>query len=316
MADLSELLTPALWLSPAVLALLGLCIGSFLNVVVYRLPLVLERQWLGDVQAMLQDRDSLARTLGAGLDAKALAQVGRSGQAIEAALGALPALTLSKPRSRCGACGTTLRWFHNIPLLSWLVLRAKCAACGAPISLRYPLVEAGTALAFGLIAWVFGPTATAAVYATAAALLIAMALIDLDTTLLPDSLTYALVGVGLIAAWLGWTPVRLDDAALGVLFGYGSLWALTSLYALLRGVRGMAEGDFKLLAGLGALLGVAQLLPIVLLASVVGAAVGLFLVFAKGHRREVPIPFGPYLAGGGLAAMFSGTRLLQWWLPA
>jgi leader peptidase (prepilin peptidase)/N-methyltransferase len=302
-------------LSAPALAVIGLCIGSFLNVVIHRLPLMLEREWLADVQAMLQDRASLKRTLGPGLDAVSVEHLQDGGECIGSALAQLPALGLAQPRSRCPACGAQLSWHQNLPILSWLLLRGRCAACQAPISLRYPLVEAGTALAFGLIGWVFGPTATSVVYCLAAALLIAMALIDFDTTLLPDSLTYALLGLGLIAAWLGWTPVRLEDAALGVLFGYGCLWALTTLYALLRGVRGMAEGDFKLLAALGALLGVAQLLPIVLLASLVGAAVGIFLVLARGHQREVPIPFGPYLAGGGLAAMFFGPQLLRWWLP-
>ncbi len=304
-----------LWLSVPVLAVIGLCIGSFLNVVVHRLPSMMERLWLADVQALLQDRATLERTLGAAADDAALARWGQTGETLGAALEALPPLALSRPRSRCPACGTTLRWFHNIPVLSWLLLRARCAACGAPISARYPLVEAGTALAFALIAWTFGPTPLTAVYCVAAALLIAMALIDLDTTLLPDSLTYALLGWGLLAAWLGWTPVSLADAALGVLWGYGALWGITTLYAALRGVRGMAEGDFKLLAALGALLGVAQLLPIILLASAVGAAVGVFLILARNHRREVPIPFGPYLAGGGFASMFFGAQLLRWWLP-
>lgn len=314
--DFAELSSATFLLSAPALAVIGMCIGSFLNVVVFRLPLMLERQWLGDVQAMLQDSAGLQRTLGAGIDAAAVKHLHDGGEHLGTALASLPALSLSRPRSRCPACGTQLSWYQNLPILSWLLLRGRCAACRAPISRRYPLVEAGTALAFGLIGWVFGPTATSVVYCVAAALLIAMALIDLDTTLLPDSLTYALLGLGLFSAWMGWTPLRLDDAALGVLFGYGSLWALTTLYALLRGVRGMAEGDFKLLAALGALLGVAQLLPIVLLASLVGAAVGIFLVLARGHQREVPIPFGPYLAGGGLAAMFFGPQLLRWWLPA
>ncbi|MDP4299762.1 prepilin peptidase [Leptothrix discophora] len=304
-----------LWLSVPVLAVIGLCIGSFLNVVVHRLPPIMERLWLADVQALLQDRATLQRTLGPQVDEAALARYGQTGEALGSALEALPPLALSRPRSRCPACGTTLRWFHNIPVVSWLLLRARCAACGAPISARYPLVEAGTALAFGLIAWTFGPTPLTAVYCVAAALLIAMALIDLDTTLLPDSLTYALLGWGLLSAWLGWTPVGLADAALGVLWGYGALWGITTLYAALRGVRGMAEGDFKLMAALGALLGVAQLLPIILLASAVGAAVGVFLILARNHRREVPIPFGPYLAGGGFASMFFGAQLLRWWLP-
>ena len=305
-----------IWLSPAVLALLGLCIGSFLNVVVHRLPTMMERAWLADVQALLQDRGTLTRTLGAAADDAMLAGCEQTGQTLGRSLDALPPMSLSRPRSRCPACGTTLRWFHNIPVLSWLVLRARCAACGAPISARYPLVEAGTALAFGLIAATFGPTSLTLAYCVAAALLIAMALIDLDTTLLPDSLTYSLLGWGLLSAWLGWTPVSLADAALGVLWGYGSLWGITTLYAALRGVRGMAEGDFKLMAALGALLGVSQLLPIILLASAVGAAVGVFLIVVRKHRREVPIPFGPYLAGGGFASMFFGAQLLRWWLPS
>jgi leader peptidase (prepilin peptidase)/N-methyltransferase len=302
---------PAWLLSPAALALFGLCIGSFLNVVIHRLPLMLERLWLADVQAMLRDRPTLQRNLGQAIDTAGLAQLDASGARLEAALATLTPLGLSQPRSRCPHCGTQLRWFHNLPLVSWLVLRGRCASCGHAISWRYPLVEACTAMVFAVTAHLFGPTATTVVYCAAAAMLIAAALIDLDTTLLPDNLTYPLLALGLFAAWQGWTPVSLADSALGVLFGYGSLWLLATTYQAIRSVAGMAEGDFKLLAALGALLGVAQLLPIVLLSSVVGSVVGLFLIFGRGHRSEVPIPFGPYLAGGGLAAVFWGPQLLH-----
>jgi leader peptidase (prepilin peptidase)/N-methyltransferase len=150
------------------------------------------------------------------------------------------------------------------------------------------------------------------VYCLALSLLLVAALIDLDTTLLPDELTFPLIGLGLVAAWLHWTPVSLNDSALGALFGYFSLWAVAYGYKLLRGVQGMAEGDFRLLAGLGALLGWQMLFAIILLSSCVGAVVGVFLILAKGHQREVPIPFGPYLAGGGMVALFFGTQLTRW----
>ena len=298
-------------LSPWALGLLGLVIGSFLNVVVHRKPQVLEREWLADVAAYLQDRAAMRRILGAG--EKRLEALTQQGQTLDTELAALPALSLSRPRSRCPACGHQLAWHENLPLLGWLRLGGRCSACRTRISVRYPLVELLTGLLFAAAAWHGGPTAATLVYCTALALLVAAAFIDLDTTLLPDDLTLPLVALGLLAAWLGWTPLRLHDAALGTLFGYGALWAVALLYKLLRGVQGMAEGDFKLLAGLGALLGWQALPSIIMLSSAVGAAVGIYLIVAKGHGRQVPIPFGPYLAGGGVAALFFGPQLARWW---
>src|SRR5574340_1143353 len=228
----------------------------------------------------------------------------------------LPALGLARPRSRCPACGHPIAWHENIPLLSWLKLRGKCSACGAPIPARYPVVEALTGLLFAAVAWQFGPTPATAVYGIAVAVLIAAAFIDLDTTLLPDNLTLPLVGLGIVAAWQRWIPVSLGDAALGAFFGYFALWLIARTYKLLRGADGMAEGDFKLLAGLGALLGWQALPSVVLLSSAVGAAVGIYLIAARGHKREVPIPFGPYLAGGGIAALFFGAPLGRLWFAA
>ncbi|MDT7837338.1 prepilin peptidase [Aquabacterium sp. OR-4] len=305
---------PALsWLlSPWALGLLGLCIGSFLNVVVHRKPQRLEREWLADAAGYLQDDAAMARVLPGSTPARRAALAAQA-QLLGQELEALPELSLSKPRSRCPACGHAIAWHENIPLLSWLRLRAKCSACGTRISARYPAVEALTGLLFAAAAWHAGSGAMALVYCAAIALLLAAALIDFDTTLLPDELTLPLAGLGLVAAWQGWIPVSLADSALGLFFGYFSLWFVATSYRLLRGRQGMAEGDFKLLAGLGALLGWQALPAIILLSSAVGAAVGLFMIGFRGHRREVPIPFGPYLAGGGVAALFFGAQLGALW---
>ncbi len=298
-------------LSPWVLGLLGLVIGSFLNVVIHRLPQLLEREWLGDAAGYLQDEAAIGRVLGS--SPQRTAELGRQGAALAADVQALPAMSLSRPRSRCPQCGHQLAWHENIPLLGWLRLGGKCAACGTRISARYPIVEALTGLLFAGAGWLAGPTPAAAVYCLALALLVAAAFIDLDTTLLPDDLTLPLIGLGLVAAWLTWTPVALPDAALGAFFGYFSLWFVAFVYKLVRGVQGMAEGDFKLLAGLGALLGWQALPSIILLSSAVGAVVGIFMIVARGHGRNVPIPFGPYLVGGGVCALFFGTQLSQLW---
>ena len=299
------------WLSPWVLGVLGLVIGSFLNVVIHRLPQLLEREWLADAASYLQDSAAMARVLGS--NTARTAALAQQGVALEAEVAALPAMSLSKPRSRCPQFGHQLAWHENIPLLGWLRLGGKCSACGSRISLRYPIVEALTGALFAAAAWHAGPTTTAAVYCLALALLVAAAFIDLDTTLLPDNLTLPLVGLGLVAAWQRWIPVSLADAALGAFFGYFSLWFVAFAYKLVRGVQGMAEGDFKLLSGLGALLGWQALPSIILLSSAVGAVAGIFMILARGHGRNVPIPFGPYLAGGGVCAMFFGATLGGLW---
>ena len=302
------------WFSPLALALLGLCVGSFLNVVAHRLPKVLEREWWLDVaENQLADPDAWQRVSGhKNAPPAAFAQ---AAQAISEALESLAPLSLARPRSRCPNCGHVLRWHENLPVIGWLRLQGRCAGCGTAISKRYPLVELATGLLFAACGWKFGAQAQTLVWCAAVALMVAMALIDLDTTYLPDDLTLPLIGLGLLGAGLGWTGVRLEDAAWGALAGYGALWLLAFSYKKLRGVEGMGEGDFKLLAGLGALLGW-QLLPsIVLLASAVGAVVGISLIAFGGHKREVPIPFGPYLVGGGIAAIFFGQTLTRLWFP-
>ncbi len=269
--------------SPVVLALLGLCIGSFLNVVIHRWPLMLERAW----------REESAELLGVDVE--------------------LPTpISLSHPGSRCPACGHPIRWHENIPVLSWLWLRGRCSACRTPISARYPLIEIFTGVVFAAIGWRFGETPQALLWCGAAAVLIALAGIDWDTTFLPDNLTLPLLWAGLVAAALGWT-LPLADALWGAVTGYLSLWSVYWMFKLLTGKEGMGFGDFKLLAALGAWLGLKMILPIVLIASVIGAVVGIAMKLRASLREGRYVPFGPFLAGAGLTVMLAGpTRVLGW----
>ena len=270
-------------LTPPALALFGLCVGSFLNVVIHRWPLMLERAW----------REESAELLGVTVE--------------------LPApMTLSRPGSRCPACGHRIRWHENIPVLSWLRLRGRCSACRTPISARYPLIEIFTAVVFGAIGWRFGETPQALLWCGAAAMLIALAGIDWDTTFLPDNLTLPLLWAGLVAATLGWT-IPLADAVWGAVAGYLSLWSVYWLFKITTGKEGMGYGDFKLLAALGAWLGVKMILPVVLIASVIGALVGIAMKLRASLREGRYVPFGPFLAGAGLTVMLAGpTRVLGW----
>jgi leader peptidase (prepilin peptidase)/N-methyltransferase len=270
-------------LSPFVLALLGLCIGSFLNVVIHRLPLMLERGWKADSADML----------GVKLD---------------------PAepLTLSTPRSRCPSCGHRISWYENIPVASYLWLRGKCSACKTTISPRYPLIEILTGALFAVIGWRFGAAPVALLWCGFAAVLVALAGIDWDTTLLPDNLTLPLLWAGLVAAALGWT-LPLPDALWGAVAGYLSLWSVYWLFKLTTGKEGMGFGDFKLLAALGAWLGLKMVLPVVLAASVLGAVVGIAMKLASTLREGRYVPFGPFLAGAGLLVLLAGQpRVLGW----
>ncbi len=271
-------------LSPWVLALLGLCIGSFLNVVVHRLPLMLERGWTLESAEML-------------------------GVKIEE-----PApITLSKPRSRCPSCGHAIAWYENIPLASWLWLRGRCSACKARIPARYPFIELLTAALFGVIGWRMGAQPATLLWCGFVAVLIALAAIDWDTTLLPDGLTLPLMWAGLIAAALGWT-IPLSSALWGAVAGYLSLWSVYWLFKLTTGKEGMGFGDFKLLAALGAWLGATMILPIVLGASVIGAIVGIGMKASGALREGRFVPFGPFLAGSGLVVMLAGAPRVMGWL--
>jgi leader peptidase (prepilin peptidase)/N-methyltransferase len=221
---------------------------------------------------------------------------------------------LALPRSACPACGHQIRWYENIPLLSWLALRGRCSACKTPISPRYPLLEVLTAVLFALAGWHVGPQPMALLWCGVLAVLVALAAIDWDTTLLPDALTLPLLWAGLGAAALRWTPLRLDDALWGAAAGYLSLWSIYWLFKKATGKEGMGFGDFKLLAALGAWLGWQAILPIVLMASVIGAAVGIGMKLSGSLREGRYVPFGPFLAGGGVVVMLAGTQRVLGWI--
>lgn len=300
-----------LWLSPWVLGLFGLCIGSFLNVVIHRVPLMLERQWLYESAVQLSDEAALAKT--GVLPGNGAAQLSRAATQFGEKLEALPPLGIAKPRSRCPHCGHQLRWHENLPLLGWLRLRGRCAACKAPISLRYPGVELATGLAFAALSWRFGAQPGTLLWCGFVAALIALALIDWDTTLLPDAINQPLLWAGLLAALLGWT-MPLEQALTGTLAGYLSLWSVYWLFKLATGKEGMGYGDFKLLAALGAWLGWQMILPIVLGASAIGAVVGLAMKMSGALREGRYVPFGPFLAGGGLVVLFAGPATVLSWM--
>jgi leader peptidase (prepilin peptidase) / N-methyltransferase len=312
---MSDLLPLDLLLSPLALALIGLCVGSFLNVVIHRLPLMLERQWWADVAHQLADADSWRRVFGGREERSAPStDQQRTAAALGQAVTGLAPLTIAHPRSRCPACGHTLAWHENIPLLGWLRLKGRCSACGTRISLRYPVVELATAVMFAVIAWRFaGQPVAVLLWSAVAAALLALALIDWDTTVLPDALTLPLLWAGLIAAALGWT-IPLSTALWGAVAGYLSLWSVYWLFKLTTGKEGMGFGDFKLLAALGAWLGWQMIVPMLLMASVIGAAVGIAMKLAATLREGRYVPFGPFLAGAGLVVMLAGAPTVLDWI--
>ncbi len=298
----------SLWLSVPVLALLGLCVGSFLNVVVHRLPRMMERDWWGDVAHQLSDGESYKRCFGA----EPPKPVAATAVELQKGLEGLAPYGLAKPRSACPACGHAIAWYENIPLLSWLWLRGRCSACKTSISARYPLLEVLTAALFAGAGWRFGAQPVALLWCAVLAVLVALAAIDWDTTLLPDSMTLPLLWAGLAAAALGWT-VPLPEALWGAFAGYLSLWSIYWLFKKTTGKEGMGFGDFKLLGALGAWLGWQAILPIVLMASVIGAIVGIAMKLTRGLREGGYVPFGPFLAGGGVVVLLAGTpRVLGW----
>jgi leader peptidase (prepilin peptidase) / N-methyltransferase len=311
---LAELVAAWPWdylLSPWAAALLGLMVGSFLNVVVHRFPLMLDREWWAEVATQLGDPDGFKRVFGSNPPERlTLAAAG-----LEKNLADLQPLGLARPASRCPACGHKIRWYENIPLLSWLALRGRCSACGARIAWRYPLVELGTAALFAGLASRLGAQPSTLMWCAVATTLLALALIDWDTTLLPDRINGPLLWSGLVAAALGWLPLlNLTQSLLGAVVGYLSLWSVYWLFKLVTGKEGMGYGDFKLLAALGAWLGWKAILPIVLMASVIGAVVGLVMKARSSLREGLYVPFGPFLVGGGLVVMLVGVSTALGWI--
>ena len=296
-------------LHPATLALIGLAIGSFLNVVVHRLPTMLERDWWRDALHQLTDAESYRRVFGAAAPEALL----RSSATLQSAVGALQPLTLAQPASRCPSCGHRIRAHENIPVLSWLLLRGRCSSCRARISARYPLIELSCAALFAAIGWRLGAQLHVLLWCGFAAALLALAWIDWDTTVLPDAITLPLLWAGLLSATLGWTVAPVT-AVIGAAAGYLSLWAVYWLFKLATGKEGMGHGDFKLLAAMGAWLGWQALLPIVLGASLIGAVVGVAMKLSGALREGRYVPFGPFLAGAGLAVMLVGTPAALAWM--
>jgi leader peptidase (prepilin peptidase)/N-methyltransferase len=265
-------------------ALVGLAVGSFLNVVIHRLPRMMEREWQAECAA--------AR-----------------GEALPAG----PRYNLTTPRSSCPACGHRIAALENVPVLSYLWLRGRCAACEAAIGVRYPVVEALTAALTAYCAWHFGFGLVAFGAMLFVWCMIALTFIDVDTQLLPDSITLPLLWAGLLFNLRG-TFADLESAVIGAVAGYLILWAVYWVFKLATGKEGMGFGDFKLLAAIGAWLGW-KMLPLVILASsLVGAVVGIVLIVLARRGREVPIPFGPYLAGAGLIALLWGRELVDRYL--
>jgi leader peptidase (prepilin peptidase)/N-methyltransferase len=283
---------PVIAVAPLVAAsiggLIGLCVGSFLNVVIHRLPKMLDRGW---------------RAQCAELSGEPVAE--------------LPRYNLVVPRSQCPACGHPISAVENIPVVSFLFLRGRCAACQAPISARYPVVELLTgALTVAAVLRFGGLTPAALAACLLLWSLITLTFIDFDTQLLPDNITLPLLWAGLLANVAGLVPgVSLRDAVIGAIAGYLALWSVYWLFKLIRGKEGMGYGDFKLLAALGAWLGWQMLPLIVLLSSVVGAVIGIGLVVFKGRDHQIPLAFGPYLAIAGAIALFFGKPLMALYLP-
>jgi leader peptidase (prepilin peptidase) / N-methyltransferase len=283
--------SPALFIGACVAV--GLLIGSFLNVVIHRLPVMLERQWRAECAQL---------TVNAAPEAQD------------------EPFNLMVPRSACPACRAPITAWQNIPILSYLLLRGRCAACRAPISLRYPIVEAITGALSAAVAWKFGfgPAAGAALVLTW--FLVALTFIDIDTLYLPDNLTLPLLWLGLIVSLCGGMqtdasfPVDLRSSVIGAVAGYLSLWSVYQLFRLATGKEGMGYGDFKLLSALGAWLGWQLLLPLVLVAAAAGAVVGVILLAIQGRNRATPVAFGPYLAASGWLMLLFGHDMVARYL--
>lgn len=305
---LDELQT--LFLSIPAMAFLGLVVGSFLNVVIHRVPIMVERAEISDAALTLEDEGIWDRIGDAG--SKALPATSRLAVFVQDRLDALPALTLNIPHSHCPRCGHRIPWFENIPLLSWLRLRGKCSNCGSRISARYPLIELGTGILFAFIAWRVGPLPAALAWAGFAAAVLAASVIDWETTLLPDAITMPLLWIGLLVS-VGGLTLPVSQAVIGAVAGYTVPWAIARLYERLAGKPVMAAGDFKLLAAIGAWMGWQLVLATLLLAFIAGGAM-FALLGLRAEWRERYVAFGPYLGAVAVCFALIGPRLVAAWL--
>ncbi len=274
------------WLLYLVVIFVSLCVGSFLNVVILRLPKMMKQEWRCQCEEFLEIAENERKP-----DER---------------------ITLSRPASTCPSCGHKIRAWENIPVISWLMLGGKCSSCKTRISPRYPIIEALTAVFSVVTVYLLGPSETALWALLMVWALVALTMIDFDTQLLPDGITLPLMWLGLVLNYFG-VLTDFSSAFWGAVAGYLSLWSVYWLFKLATGKEGMGHGDFKLLAALGAWLGW-QLLPaVILLSSLVGAIVGISLMVFRKHGREVPIPFGPYLAAAGLLSLWFGPEIQAIW---
>lgn len=291
-----ELLQGNLSLALVLFALLGLCVGSFLNVVIHRIPLMMVAEWRQECSHFMSQQADMPNQ-----HTSALMQI----------VAADTPISLSVPASSCPHCTHKIRWYENIPLISWLILRGRCSDCKTPISIRYPIVELVTALLSALVIYQFGVTTAGMAALILVWTLIALTGIDFDTQLLPDRLTFPLAGLGLAVNSQSWF-VSPTQSIWGLLLGFLSLWVVVKIFYLLTKKHGMGQGDFKLLAVMGAWLGPLMLPLIILLSSLLGSIVGLILMKKQGESQ--PFAFGPYIAIAGIIALLYGSDIVNWYL--
>ena len=291
-----QLLQENMTLALVVFALLGLCVGSFLNVVIHRTPLMMLAAWRQECSQFMAEQADMPPE-----HTQPLANI----------VAADPSITLSTPASRCPHCTHKIKWYENIPLISWLILRGRCSDCKAAIGLRYPIVELVTALLSMLVIYQFGVSAAGLSALILVWTLVALTGIDFDTQLLPDRLTFPLAGLGLAVNSQGWF-VSPTQSIWGLLLGFLSLWVVVKIFYFITKKHGMGQGDFKLLAVLGAWLGPMMLPLIILLSSLLGSIVGIILMKKQGESR--PFAFGPYIAIAGIIALLYGPDIVNWYL--
>ena len=294
--QLIQLLQENMALALFVFGLLGLCVGSFLNVVIHRIPLMMVLSWRQECSQFMYEQADMPCEY-----TQPLAIIVATDQPI----------TLSRPASRCPHCAHKIKWYENIPLISWLVLRGRCSDCKAPIGIRYPIIELITALLSVLVIYQFGVGVVGLSALVLVWTLVALTGIDFDTQLLPDRLTFPLAGLGLAVNSQGWF-VSPTQSIWGLLFGFLSLWIVVKIFYLITKKHGMGQGDFKLLAVLGAWLGPMMLPLIILLSSLLGSIVGLILMKKQGESK--PFAFGPYIAIAGIVALLYGSDIVSWYL--
>ena len=297
----SQFLNQNPWLFIALSFIFATTIGSFLNVVIHRFPVMMKREWQQECNQYLQE-----------YHADIVTQIGID--KLNKPIDSFPdKYNLLLPGSACPKCKTAIKPWHNLPILGWLMLKGKCAACQAPISARYPIIELITGLLVATLAWHFGPSWQFVFASILTFVLVALTGIDLDEMLLPDQMTLPLLWLGLIIN-LNHTFASPTDAIIGAVVGYLSLWSIFWLFKIITGKEGMGYGDFKLLAVFGAWLGWQMLPLVILLSSLVGAVVGVTMIVSKRLKQGNPIPFGPYIAAAGWIALLFGQQIVDWYL--